>query len=188
MSKKNIASLSVCVTALALSAFQQYRHVGGLVGMYVVGDLFFFATEFDIQIHHILIALFIASTANLNPANYPVEARAIVNLEISTVFLALNNLMKDKLIVVPAQLYKVNQCLFIVAFAKFRIWDFYWIFMARLSFPSSFTMATINGLFLLDLYWFSLILRKLMKSILPPVRSILMNEEEVPCFSGRNAL
>ena len=161
---KNIISLSVCLTALGLSTFQQYNHIGPIVGFYVVTD-FFFSKELDIQLHHLLVALFIASVSDLNPNNYLVEARGIVNLEISTVFLALNNLMKDKLIVVPAQLYKVNQCLFIVTFAKFRIWDFYWIFMARYSFPSPFTMATINGLFLLDLYWFSLILRKLIKSI-----------------------
>jgi hypothetical protein len=184
---KNIISLSVCLTALGLSAFQQYNHAGKIVGFYIVTD-FFFVKEVDIQIHHLLIALFLASTSNLNPNNYLIEARGIVNLEISTIFLALNNLMKDKLIVAPALLFKMNQGLFVVTFAKFRIWDYYWIFMARPSFPSSFTMATINGLFLLDLYWFSLILRKLMKSILPPVRSILMNEEEVPCFSGRNAL
>ena len=184
---KNIISLSVCLTALGLSAFQQYNHAGTIVGFYVVTD-FFFVKEVDIQIHHLLVALFLASTSNLNPNDYLIEARGIVNLEISTIFLALNNLMKDKLIVAPALLFKMNQGLFIVTFAKFRIWDFYWIFMARPSFPSSFTMATINGIFLLDLYWFSLILRKIMKSILPPVRSILMNEEEVPCFSGRNAL
>ena len=183
---KNIISLSVCLTALGLSAFQQYTHAGKIVGFYVITD-FFFAKELDIQIHHLLIALFLASTSNLNPNNYLIEARGIVNLEISTIFLALNNLMKDKLIVVPAQLYKVIQCLFIVTFAKFRIWDFYWIFMAQPSFPSAFTMATINGIFLLDVYWFSLILRKLIKSISPPIRSIPMNEEEVPCFSGTNA-
>ena len=190
MSYRNIASLSVCVTALGLSAFQKYNHVGTLVGTYVVADLIFFARELDIQLHHFIIALFIASVSNLNPNEYPVEARGIVNLEVSTVFLAFNNLMKDKLIVAPKLVYKLNQCLFIATFAKFRIWDYYWIFMMRPSFPSPLTMTTINALFLLDLYWFFLILRKLYKvtfHISSPKYSIPKTEESNPCFSGKNA-
>jgi hypothetical protein len=189
MSLKNIASLTVCLTALGLSAFQQYENVGTLVATYVVAD-FFFTEDPDIQIHHILIASFIASVSNLNPGDYSIEARGIVNLEISTLFLALNHLMKDKIIVAPALIYKVNQFLFLATFAKYRIWDYYWIFLARKSFPSSVTMITIYGIFLLDLYWFFVILKKLYKvtfHISAPKYNIRKTEESNPCFSGTNA-
>jgi hypothetical protein len=186
---KNLASLAVCSTALVLSAFQQYNTIGTLVATYVVTD-FFFTEEPDLQIHHLLVASFVASVSNLNPSDYLIEAQCIVNLEISTLFLALNHLMKDKIIVVPAIVYKVNQYLFVATFAKFRIWDYYWIFMMRPSFPSSLTMITINGIFLLDVYWFFLILRKLYKitfHISSPKYSIPKTEESNPCFSGKNA-
>jgi hypothetical protein len=167
MSLKNIVSLSVCSTALLLSIFQQYNLIGTLVTTYVVTD-FFFTEEPDIQIHHVLIASFVASVSDLNPQDYLLEAQGIVNLEISTVFLALIHLMKDKLIVVPSIVHKANQILFVATFAKFRIWDFYWIFLNRESFPSAFTMVVIKGIFLLDLYWFYLILTKLYKLYFAP--------------------
>lgn len=185
---KNAASLLVCTSSLILASFQQYHSVGSIVGLYVTSDLFF-TKELDIIAHHVLAGLFIVSVRTLDPANYLLESQAIVNMEISTIFLVFNNLMKEKIIVVPAVLYKINQYLFLLTFTKYRIWDYYWVLIHQGSFPTELTMTAIWGLFLLDLYWFSLLIRKVNKSlyISDPVHSIRRTEVCDPCFSGKNA-
>lgn len=185
---RNTASLLTCTTSLILAAFQQYHAVGTVVGIYVASDLFF-TDELDSIIHHILAGAFIASVRHLDPANYLLEARAIVNMEISTVFLALNHFMKEKILVAPTVVYKINQYLFLLTFTKYRIWDYYWVLLDRESFPSFATMVTLWSLFFLDLYWFSLIMRKLTKSqyTYDPVHSIRTRGVYDPCFSGKNA-
>jgi hypothetical protein len=185
---KNAASLLVCTSSLILAAFQQYHSVGSLVGLYVASDLFF-TKEADIMAHHLLAGLFIVSVRSLDPAKYLPESQAIVNMEISTLFLVFNNLMKEKILVVPAAIYKINQYLFLLTFTKYRIWDYYWVLIYRDSFPTALTMAAIRGLFLLDLYWFSLLIRKVMKSlyISDPVHSTRMPAVSDPCFSGKHA-
>jgi hypothetical protein len=185
---KNAASLLVCTSSLILASFQQYHSVGSIVGLYVAGDLFF-TKEPDIMAHHVLAGLFIVSVRTLDPANYLLESQAIVNMEISTLFLVFNNLMKEKILVVPAAIYKINQYLFLLTFTKYRIWDYYWVLIHQGSFPTALTMTAIWGLFLLDLYWFSLLIRKVNKSlhISDPVHSIRRTEVCDPCFLGRNA-
>jgi hypothetical protein len=53
-----------------------------------------------------------------------------------------------------------NKILFALTFTKYRIWDFYWVFITRRPFPSDITMASLYSLFLLNTYWFCLICRK----------------------------
>ena len=184
---KNIASLIVCTSALGLSYYEQYELVYTIIMTYVVADLFY-SEEFDILLHHYIVICFISSIITLPPADYLLEARTIINVEISTVFLALNNLIRDKIL--PAYIIKTNQFLFAVTFTKYRIWDYFWVLIARRPFSSPFTMATLYSLFTLNMYWFYLICRKAFGSkpcILTPVHTDQKTEELVPCFSGRNA-
>ena len=184
---KNIASLIVCTSALGLSYYEQYELVYTIIMTYVVADLFY-SEEFDILLHHYIVICFISSIITLPPADYLLEARTIINVEISTVFLALNNLIRDKIL--PAYIIKTNQFLFAVTFTKYRIWDYFWVFIARRPFSSPFTMSTLYSLFTLNIYWFCLICRKAFGSkprILTPVHTDQKIEELVPCFSGRNA-
>ena len=182
---KNIASLVVCTSALGLSYYEQYELVYTIIMTYVVGDLFY-SEEFDILLHHYIVICFISSIITLPPADYLLEARTIINVEISTVFLALNNLIRDKIL--PAYIIKTNQYLFAITFTKYRIWDYFWVLIARRSFSSPFTMATLYSLFTLNMYWFFLICRKALKPrILTPVHTDQKTAELVPCFSGKNA-
>ena len=184
---KNIASLIVCTSALGLSYYEQYELVYTIIMTYVVADLFY-SEEFDILLHHYIVICFISSIITLPPAEYLLEARTIINVEISTVFLALNNLIRDKIL--PAYIIKTNQYLFAITFTKYRIWDYFWVLIARRPFSSPFTMATLYSLFTLNMYWFYLICRKAFGSkprILIPVHKDQKTEELVPCFSGRNA-
>ena len=182
---KNIASLIVCTSALGLSYYEQYELVYTIIMMYVVGDLFY-SEEFDILLHHYIVICFISSIVTLPPAQYLLEARTIINVEISTIFLALNNLIKDKIL--PTYIIKTNQYLFAITFTKYRIWDYFWVLIARRPFSSPFTMATLYSLFTLNMYWFYLICRKALRPrISHQVDTGQKTEELVPCFSGRNA-
>ena len=184
---KNITSLIVCTSALGLSYYEQYELVYTIIMTYVVGDLFY-SEEFDILLHHYIVICFISSIVTLSPAQYLLEARTIINVEISTIFLALNNLIKDKII--PTYIIKTNQYLFAITFTKYRIWDYYWVFIARRSFPNPITMAALYSLFSLNMYWFYLICRKALKSkprISHQVDTDQKTAELAPYFSGRNA-
>ena len=186
---KNISSLIVCTSALGLSYYEQYELVYTLIFTYVTADLFY-SDEFDIQLHHYIVICFIASIIGLPPAEYLLEARTIVNVEISTIFLALNNLIRDKHISAHTYIVKTNQYLFALTFTKYRIWDFYWILITRQAFPSIITMAAVYSLFLLNTYWFYLICRKALGSkprILTPIHKDQTTAELVPCFSEKNA-
>ena len=184
---KNISSLIVCTSALGLSYYEQYELVYTIIMTYVTADLFY-SEEFDILLHHYIVICFVSSIITLNPADYLLEARTIINVEISTIFLALNNLIRDKHISVSSSIVKTNQYLFAITFTKYRIWDYYWVFIARKSFSSPITMASVYSLFLLNMYWFYLICRKALRPrILTPVHIDQTTAELVPCFSGRNA-
>ena len=182
---KNIASLIVCTSALGLSYYEQYELVYTIIMTYVVADLFY-SEEFDILLHHYIVICFISSIITLPTADYLLEARTIINVEISTVFLALNNLIRDKIL--PTYIIKTNQYLFAITFTKYRIWDYFWVLIARRPFSSDITMASLYSLFLLNMYWFCLICRKVLKPrILTPVHTDQKTEELVPYFSGKNA-
>jgi hypothetical protein len=182
---KTIVSLCTSLLALTLAHFEYYQAVPVLVGTYLVGDLFF-VDEFDMLLHHSIILLFLTSTCTLSPRDYLLETHAIINLEISTVFLALNHLMQESR---PPFFYKVNQYIFLATFTKYRIWDYYWVFIYRESFPSLLAVAALNGLFALNIYWFYLIYRKATKSLhtLAPAHRAQKTEVLDPCFSGTNA-
>ena len=112
---KNISSLIVCTSALGLSYYEQYELVYTIIMTYVTADLFY-SEEFDILLHHYIVICFVSSIITLNPADYLLEARTIINVEISTIFLALNNLIRDKHISVSSSIVKTNQYLFAITF------------------------------------------------------------------------
>lgn len=182
---KTITSLCTSLSALTLAHFEYYRAVPVLVGTYLMGDLFF-VDEWDMRLHHSIILLFLTSTCTLSPRDYLLETHAIINFEISTIFLALNHLMQQSQ---PALIYKVNQYIFLATFTKYRIWDYYWVFIHRESFPNLLAVASLNGLFVLNIYWFWQICRKVARSLrtLAPTHTAQKTEESDPCFSGTNA-
>jgi len=182
---KTIVSLCTSLSALTLAHFEYYNMVPVLVGTYLMSDLFF-VDQLDMQIHHSIVLLFLASTCTLSPRDYLLETHAIINLEISTVFLSLNHLMLESR---PPFFYKANQYIFLATFTKYRIWDYYWVFIYRESFPSKVTIVTLYALFALNMYWFYLISKKVAKSlrILAPTHTAQKTEVSDPCFSGTNA-
>jgi len=149
---KHLVSLLASASALTLSSYNNYAPIYGILGSYLIGDLFT-KNGPDMVLHHVLSLLFLGSTLTLNPDEYPLEARTIVNVEISTLFLSTNHLY-------PNTLCKV---LFVSTFIKYRIWDYYWVFLTRETFNNPVTKLSIYGLFGLNLYWLTLIAKKLRK-------------------------
>ena len=88
---KYIISLLASASSLALSSSEIYEPVYGILGTYLIGDLFT-KNSADMLLHHILSLMFLGSTFTLNPKEYLVEARTMVNVEISTIFLNINHL------------------------------------------------------------------------------------------------
>lgn len=146
---KHIISLLVSASALALYYYNNYSPIYGVVGSYLIGDLFT-KNGPDMVLHHVLSLMFLGSTLTLNPEEYPIEAKTMVNVEISTLFLSANHLY-------PNQLCKL---LFVSTFIKYRIWDYYWVFITKDTFTNSVTNVSVYGLFGLNLYWLGLILKK----------------------------
>jgi hypothetical protein len=148
---KHFISLLTSASALALSYYDNYVPIYGVVGSYLIGDLFTKNSP-DMVLHHVLSLIFLGSTLTLNPEEYPLEARAMVNVEISTLFLSANHLYTN-------QLCKV---LFVSTFIKYRIWDYYWVFITKETFKNPITKASVYGLFCLNLYWLALIWKKVL--------------------------
>jgi len=146
---KHFISLLTSASALAFSYYDNYVPIYGVVGSYLIGDLFTKNSP-DMVLHHVLSLIFLGSTLTLKPEDYPLEAKTMVNVEISTLFLSANHLY-------PNQLCKV---LFVSTFIKYRIWDYYWVFITKETFKNPITKASVYGLFCLNLYWLTLIWKK----------------------------
>ena len=159
---KHFISLLASASTLVLSSYDNYVPIYSILGTYLIGDLFT-KNGPDMILHHVLSLIFLGSTVTLNPEKYLIEARTMVNVEISTLFLSTNHLY-------PNQLCKV---LFVSTFIKYRIWDYYWVFLTRETFNNPVTKASVYGLFGLNLYWLGLILKKVL-----PKRSLLTVENE----------
>jgi len=162
---KNVAAITVCLNVLFLSYFEAYKLMNFILSSYIFIDLFY-ATKPDIIIHHLTSLGFLYSIRNISFNNFHPQARAIINWEISTVFLAIDALVTDQILKLPKWLVYLNKTLFTLTFTKFRIWDYFWIIIVENKYPNRGTKAAAITLFLLDCYWFYLICRRLKKTIL----------------------
>ncbi len=162
---KNVASITVCLNVLFLSYFQAYKLINFILSSYLFVDLFH-TTKPDFIIHHLSTLGFLYSTRNVPLKSFYPQAPAMINLEISTVFLAIDALVTEQVLKLPKWLVYLNQALFTVTFTKFRIWDYFWRILIVNEYPNGGTKTAVLTLFLLDCYWFCLICRRLKKTIL----------------------
>lgn len=153
-----VASLTVSLATLALSYYEWYPPIYGIVGTYMMVDLLS-PKKPDMILHHCLTLLLLGTTYQLDISDYIVETQTIINVEISTIFLSLHNILNDT--IVPNYMITLNKVLFIVTFAKYRIWDYYW-YLIR---PNHLINPAAYGLGLLNLYWFTLLCRKLVYKV-----------------------
>ena len=115
----------------------------------------------------------------------------IFNTEISTVFLIIKEWMDEyniKKNVTHIILYNINDLLFLSSFFKLRIYDFYNLFQNPETYKivnghtkeNPITNASVYiglyGLFIINIYWFSIICKKLYKQIIIKFVPIINNK------------
>ena len=114
-------------------------------------------------IHHVSTLLFLTSVRNVQYETFSQQTNAIINMEISSIFLGFMTLFRERVIRVGNRLALVNRIVFMVTFSKFRIWDYFWQIIIINEYPNAETRVALTTLFLLDCYWFVLICKKAMK-------------------------
>jgi hypothetical protein len=159
---KSASSITVSTIALGLSYIKAYTIINHLISTYVYIDLFY-TTQLDMFIHHASTILFLTSVRNVQYEIFSQQTNAIVNMEISSIFLGFMTLFRERVIRVGKGLALVNRIAFMLTFTKFRIWDYFWQIIMINEYPNAKTKAALITLFLLDLYWFILICKKAMK-------------------------
>jgi hypothetical protein len=159
---KSTSSIIVSTLALSLSYIQAYSIINHLISTYVYIDLFY-TKQWDMFLHHVSTILLLTSVRNVQYDTFSQQTNAIVNMEISTIFLGFMTLFRERVIRVSKVLELVNRIVFMVTFTKFRIWDYFWQIIMINEYPNAKTKAALITLFLLDLYWFVLIFKKAMK-------------------------
>ena len=125
----------------------------------------------DFVLHHILVLGMIHYlNQHSDIENLTAMISVILSTEISTIFLALNNLLEDSIV------KNVNKMAFLSTFFYYRVYNYSYLLLdkdmnhsflihSRNNFEYCQVYTGIYGLFLLNLYWSSLILKKCIKPV-----------------------
>ena len=151
---------------------------------YVVIDVFFSTP--DLIIHHILgyLSCQYILENNIDMMQYNNICKTLLNTELSTIFLSIKLLIdwyktdieKSKYIKIY---YPINDLIFLYLFYKLRIYDYFYNIIQNENLYKVIyyniedsiiknikIYSSIYGLFILNIYWFSLICKKLYKAII----------------------
>ena len=156
---KSAASITVSILSLGLSYIKAYSAINNLISTYLYIDLFY-TIKWDMFLHHASTLLFLVSVRNVPYQIFSQQTNAIINMEISSIFLGFMTLFRERVIHVEKRLALANQIVFMITFTKYRIWDYFWQIIMVNEYPNRETKAALITLFLLDLYWFILICKK----------------------------
>jgi hypothetical protein len=165
-SYKAFGSLAVSIFSVAASWFNNYNLATDIVFYYILGDMLFLH-QYDMLLHHVLTLTFIMSniSMNLTDISFARAQQALVNVEISSIFLSLSFLQRRGFLPMLAGTEKTINVLFMLTFTKYRILDLmlelFWLDTMRvfqIQWP-------IYGLYIINLYWFRLLCIKAFNSI-----------------------
>lgn len=187
----NAFFISSYMSYLYLKNEMEYSHL--IVFLYLTFDLLF--SKNDALIHHIF-SIFLSSlfmTCGItNTYDRIALSEPLVKTEISTIFLLLKIITEEKAPemikknVIVKTLYKINDFIFIATFVKFRIFDLYFNIIKNEEYHNTLSKyyydnngqyffwkelqfyIGILGLYSINIYWFSLICKKLYKKIVIP--------------------
>jgi hypothetical protein len=158
----------------SFSAITKTHVIAGcnLVGVMCLADLFV-VNKNDMVLHHAFALAMIHYMNRHHDIPLREEiAMDIMKMEISTIFLTLNNIIRRTGF---ERVKKINQLVFATAFFYYRVFNYGWRFFKDDTFRSSssgyshnwFYWCEINvsvyGMFLLNLYWCSLILKQVVR-------------------------
>jgi len=138
-----------------------------IIGIMCLIDLYFIKNK-DMIFHHIL-ALCMINYTHINNNEYTNALISIMlKTEISTIFLTTNNLLNCR----TNYFKNINKILFVLTFMYYRIYNYaYYLILNKNTYTIFFIYSknkfefckvyiSIYGLFMLNLYWFYLILKK----------------------------
>lgn len=171
----DLLTLSVSITS-TISIITQYQLINCsyLVGLFCLFDLFY-VKKLDMFIHHIFVLIMIYCFYNtlMNNNEKNIFINNILSTEISTNFLMIKSLLskykiKNKLLNI------INNICFIITFFYYRIYNYFiYIVISKKihliiikyynNYQLFFIFFSIYGLFLLNLFWMNLIIKKIFK-------------------------
>jgi hypothetical protein len=147
-----------------------------IVGLMCLIDFYFIKNK-DMILHHTLVMCGLHYLNTHNDLKQKDEILSVLlSSEISTIFLTMNNLLDNKVIIKNINkviIKNINKCLFVSTFFYYRIYNYsyYLIFNKQIyiifnkysknNFEFFEIYIGIYGMFILNLYWSSLILNKI---------------------------
>jgi len=141
-----------------------------IVGLLCLIDCCFVKKK-NMLLHHILVLFMIHYMNNHNSENRDEIISVILSTEISTIFLTANSLLDNTCNMIL--LKNINRFIFVSTFFYFRIYNYaYYIILDKNSHSTFLIQSknifelfeiyiTVHGLFILNLYWFYLIIKKI---------------------------
>ena len=185
---QNINALIICSLTTYLYLTNSIDHCDLILFPYLAFDLFL--AQKEAIIHHIFTMSITACKKIYNFSNEDANALStpFLKTEISTIFLMLKiiydenaseTIKKNRFAKI---LYGINDALFILSFAKFRIFDMFFYVISNPEFynmTSKYMCLTENycmlnqlhvyggvcGLYVMNIYWFSIMLKKIYKQM-----------------------
>lgn len=182
---ENIASFFT--TSLSLGSLVAYKYFDNntflqpttyVIFSYCFMDMFFCKKE--LLIHHLLTisGILFCYIHNVEIEHTKSLYFSIISTELSTIFYIFYCWMSESNGTFMKIVKSINYILFTVAFTKLRVYDYYYL----VTDPETYTIlskytsgditlclhaySTILGLFIMNLYWFSLICKKLYKNVI----------------------
>lgn len=182
---ENIASFfTASLSLVSLIAYKYFDNTTLLqpttyvIFSYCFVDMFF--CKKDLFIHHLLSlsGILFCYIHNVEIDRTKDIYFSILSTELSSLFLNFNYWLKDSKGIIMKTITCINYILFIIAFTKLRVHDYYYL----VTNPETYTIfsrytkenavlflhifSTLFGLFIMNLYWFSIICKILYKGII----------------------
>lgn len=184
----SILTLSVSLLSIT-SLLINYKiyETAQFVFYYFILDLFLFKKKKDIIIHHILVICMYLNYYILNGSNedFIKFYKIIVLVEASSIFLLIKNIINEKKLYCPRILQIFINISFIFNFIYFRIYYYYYNLLRKNQlfdiiansylkgyFDTYFYYFSFYGFYILNLYWSSLIIKKLIFFYIKNIKNI----------------
>jgi len=182
---QNVSALFIGIYALYIHICflyeehaQAMNHINIILDIILKHAIFDFVVNksYDIKLHHLFIfgGISYMKYHNIEPSHIYVLNHALINTEITTVFYVFKYWLPEK-----STLYSINLILFYLSFFKIRVYDFYSIIQGNRELNNLFDkyerdslsnvyLVSIYGLYMLNLYWFCIMTKVMVKRLLKP--------------------
>jgi hypothetical protein len=178
---------SFCTASVSLASLVAYKYFDNttllqpttyVIFSYCFVDMFF--CKKDLFIHHLLTlsGILFCYIHNVDVEHTKTIYFSMLSTELSSIFLNFNYWLTDSKGTIMKTIQKINFILLIISFTKLRVYDYYYLitnpeiytifskYTENNIIPFLHVFSTILGLFIMNLYWFSIICKMLYKGII----------------------